>query len=143
MEVYNKTTCESSCLYTGLKLVVYSDSTVCSSCKLKNMHLWDDFLEKLVHYSDRVQCYFIFAPSNKKMYDAKLTLRTYSPNYPVFIDTLRIFEKENPHLSKNPRLHTFLLDENNNVLLVGNPLENKKIEEMFWKIVEERFGKRK
>lgn len=38
--------------------------------------------------------------------------------------------------------HTFLLDEDNNVLLVGNPLENKKIEEMFWQIVEEKLGKR-
>ena len=34
------------------------------------------------------------------------------------------------------------LDENNNVLLVGNPLENEKIEEMFWQILEEKLGKR-
>ncbi len=38
--------------------------------------------------------------------------------------------------------HTFLLDENNNVLLVGNSLENEKIEEMFWQILEEKLGKR-
>ena len=38
--------------------------------------------------------------------------------------------------------HTFLLDENNNVLLVGNPLDNEKIEEMFWQIVEKKLGKR-
>ena len=40
------------------------------------------------------------------------------------------------------RFHTFLLDENNNVLLVGNPLDNEKIEEMFWQIVEKKLGKR-
>ncbi len=33
------------------------------------------------------------------------------------------------------------LDEDDNVILVGNPLRNKKIEEMFYKIVEERLGK--
>ena len=38
--------------------------------------------------------------------------------------------------------HTFLLNENNNVLLVGNPLENETIEEMFWQIVEGKLGKR-
>lgn len=37
-------------------------------------------------------------------------------------------------------LHTFLLDEDNKVILVGNPLHNKKIEEMFYKIVEEKLG---
>ena len=39
-------------------------------------------------------------------------------------------------------MHTFLLDENNNVLLVGNPLENEKIKKLFWQIVEEKLGKR-
>ena len=47
----------------------------------------------------------------------------------------------NPHLPKNKALHTFLLDENNNVILVGDPLHNKKIEEMFYKIVKEKLGK--
>lgn len=47
----------------------------------------------------------------------------------------------NPHLPKNKALHTFLLDENNNVILVGNPLHNKKIEKIFYKIVEEKLGK--
>ena len=61
-------------------------------------------------------------------------------DYPILLDTLREFEKLNPHLPKNRALHTFLLDENNNVILVGNPLHNKKIEEMFYKIVEEKLG---
>ena len=52
------------------------------------------------------------------------------------------FEKLNPHLPKNKVLHTFLLDENNNVILVGNPLHNKKIEKMFYKIVEENWVNR-
>ncbi len=38
--------------------------------------------------------------------------------------------------------HTFLLDENNNVILVGNPMINKKNEDMMLAIVEEKFGKK-
>ena len=53
-------------------------------------------------------------------------------NYPILLDTLGEFEKLNPHLPKNHLLHT---------VLVGNPLRNKKIEEMFYKIVEEKLGK--
>ena len=37
-------------------------------------------------------------------------------------------------------LHTFLLDENNEVFVVGNPLENEKIERMFWRTVKEKLG---
>ena len=62
-------------------------------------------------------------------------------NYPIILDTLGHFAKLNPHLPKNKALHTFLLDENNNVILVGNPLHNKKIKEMFYRIVEDRLGK--
>ena len=62
-------------------------------------------------------------------------------NYPIILDTLGQFAKLNPHLPKNKALHTFLLDENNNVILVGNPLHNKKIKEMFYRIVEDRLGK--
>lgn len=68
-------------------------------------------------------------------------MKNNSLDYPVLLDTLGEFEKLNPHLPKNKALHTFLLDENNNVILVGNPLHNKKIEEMFNKIVEEKLGK--
>lgn len=57
-------------------------------------------------------------------------------DYPILIDTLGEFERLNPHLPKNQALHTFLLDENNRVILVGNPLRNKKIKEMFYKRVE-------
>ena len=57
------------------------------------------------------------------------------------LDTLKEFERLNPHLPKNRALHTFLLDENNRVILVGNPSRNEKIKEMFYKIVEEKLGK--
>ena len=62
-------------------------------------------------------------------------------DYPILLDTLGEFEKLNPHLPKNRALHTFLLDENNNVILVGNPSQNRKIKEMFYKTVEEKLGK--
>lgn len=59
---------------------------------------------------------------------------------PVYIDTLGIFQKNNPHLPKNPRLHTFLLDANNHVILVGNPLYNTKIKEMYDRVIHEKLS---
>lgn len=47
-------------------------------------------------------------------------------SYPIYMDTTGVFRRTNPQLPSNPMLHTFLLDENNEVLAVGNPLENEK-----------------
>lgn len=38
--------------------------------------------------------------------------------------------------------HTFLLDENNKVILVGNPIANVKIGDMLQPIVEKEVGEK-
>ena len=55
-------------------------------------------------------------------------------------DTTGVFRRTNPQLPSNPMLHTFLLDENNEVLVVGTPLVNEKIDRMFWRTVKEKLG---
>ncbi|MBS4809127.1 MAG: hypothetical protein KH071_14815 [Paraprevotella sp.] len=69
-------------------------------------------------------------------------MKQITPSCPVYLDSLGVLERANPQIPSNPDLHTFLLDEDNNVLLVGNPIWNEKIKEMFWQIVEEKLGKR-
>ena len=125
-----------------LKLVVYSDSSACSSCAIKRMYNWDSFIKYAEKYQGRLKFYFLFYPARKDIKALKFDLRANTFDYPIFIDSAGVFEKENTHLPKNHQLHTFLLDKDNKVILVGNPLENKKIEEMFYKIVEERLGKK-
>lgn len=96
------------------------------------MDLWNPLLEYSKSYNGLLNFYFIFRPAKKDIKDVKLVLsKNVKFNYPVFLDTLGEFEKLNPHLPKNKALHTFLLDENNNVILVGDPLLNKKIERCF------------
>lgn len=123
------------------KMVIYIDSSECASCSIKQMNGWDSVISKTIEFADKINFYFIFAPKKIDVITVKRTLIAEGFKHPVLIDTLRQFEKLNPHLPKNKALHTFLLDENNNVILVGNPLHNKKIEEMFYKIVEEKLGK--
>lgn len=126
-----------------LRLIVYSDSASCSSCAVDKLYMWTDFCQRTEVYKNELDYGFIFCPKSKDRIDVEFAISTLRHfNHSVYVDTLGLFERFNPYLSKNPRLHTFLLDENNNVLLVGNPLENEKIEEMFWQIVEERLGKR-
>ena len=123
-------------------MVVYVDSVVCSSCRLKEMYKWDDFLSKLESVSSQIKVFFIFATSYDNIRKLKISAKTLPNSFPIYMDTTNIFLRMNPHIPHNPMFHTFLLDENNNVLLVGNPLENEKIKKLFWQIVEEKLGKR-
>ena len=140
MQCYNK---EDNILDVELlKFVVFSDSIECVSCKLKRMYMWNSLMSKIEKENIPVGFHFIFSPQKEDMSMFEFAIETIPSSGSIYVDTTNIFLRKNPHIPQNPVMHTFLLDENNNVLLVGNPLENKKIEEMFWKIVEERFGKR-
>lgn len=109
-----------------LKYVIYNDSLDCTSCALNKMYLWNDFIEYAKPYNGRLKYYFIFSPSRKDCKNVELILKEDNLDYPILLDTLNEFVKLNPHLPKNRVLHTFLLDEDNRVILVGNPLHNKK-----------------
>ena len=41
----------------------------------------------------------------------------------------------NMHLPDNNMLHSFLLDKENRVVLVGSPLQNDKMEKLFWELL--------
>ncbi len=124
-----------------LKLLIYTDSSECSSCTINKMFLWDNLIEYSRRYKGNLKFYFIFSPRQQDEEGIRIALTNNAFDYPVLVDTIGEFAKLNPHLPKNKALHAFLLDENNNVILVGNPLHNKKIKEMFYRIVEDRLGK--
>lgn len=123
------------------KLIVYADSVECTACAINHINLWERFINYAKQFDDQLRFYFIFFPMQKELHGIKLMIANTKFDYPILLDSLGEFERLNPHLPQNKALHTFLLDENNNVLLVGNPLHNKKIEEMFYKVVEEKLGK--
>lgn len=59
----------------------------------------------------------------------------------MYIDSTNIFKKENPNIPSEEMFHVFLLDENDSIILVGNPLFNTQIEDMLIKQVNERMRK--
>lgn len=123
------------------KLIIYNDSLGCTSCGINKLYLWDDLIQYASQFNKRLKFYFIFAPSSKDISDLKISLRNSFFKYPILLDTLGEFGKLNPNLPKSKTLHTFLLNENNDVILIGNPLYNKEIEKLFYKITQELLAK--
>ena len=120
-----------------VKLVIWYDSLVCSSCQLSRMYEWNN----IVTYADSLASWFsiiyLFTPKIDDIDRVNVVLKTNNFDYPLFIDRNSSFIKQNPNLPKNRRLHSFLLDKNNRVVLLGNPLYNPALWALYKRTIQE------
>lgn len=123
-----------------LKLVHYVDSATCSTCYLQKIAIYGLLFSMETQSNNDFYNVFIINPNiiaKKKLisdFSGKLIPQT------IFVDSANVFMEVNPNIPSESMFHTFLLDENNKVILVGNPTFNKQIEDMMLSIVEEKLG---
>lgn len=125
-----------------LKLVHYVDSATCSTCYLHKIAA-NELLFRLEKLSNN-EFYniFIINPDNKAKKRLESDFQDKAIPQTIFVDSANVFTEVNPNIPSESMCHTFLLDEKNNVILVGNPIANEKIEDMFLSIVEKKLGKK-
>ncbi len=127
----------SSITSSDYKIVNYIDSVGCMRCK-SQLPLWQSFIDTAkAIFDDKLSVCIIMHP--KRWYDAEHTIKKDSFPYPVCIDINDSLNKLN-HFPSDPRFHCFLLDENNKVILIGNPVQNPKIKELYLRTICERLG---
>lgn len=127
------------------KLVHYVDSVQCSTCYLSKKELLEDVLNLESESNGIFSNVFIVEPGTKKTaikllsddYTHKLTPQT------LFIDTEGAFIKKNPVVPKNEIFHTFLLDENNKVIFVGNLLIGEHFRRKLIIVIKDQLSKGK
>ncbi|MEQ3234672.1 DUF1573 domain-containing protein [Bacteroides cellulosilyticus] len=121
------------------KIITYVDSTGCTSCKLKFSE-WKELMNTIDSLRpDSVQFLFFFFPKRgTEIYQSLLADRF---KYPVCIDEEDSLNKLNSFPS-DMAFQTFLLDKDNKVKAIGNPVHNPKIKELYMKILmgEETTG---
>lgn len=118
-------------------MVVYVDSSACSSCTLDKMYVWNKSIEKARKQGNRLKYVFIIAPKAEQLEDAYLSIESNGLESPVYVDTAYVFRKANPHLPEERMYHSFLLDAKDSVVIVGNPMGNPKIDGLINKIVNQ------
>ena len=111
------------------KILTYVDSVGCLSCKLQ-LDRWKELMED--GGFSGVDFLFFFSP--EKMRDIVGTLRMEGFTHPVCIDRDKRLNRLN-HFPADPTFQTFLLDKDNRVLAVGNPVHNPKVKELYLKII--------
>ena len=118
--------------------IVYSDSVDCSSCRLSNLVYWNDFIYEIKKKTNHVGFRFIFSPSKSDIGAFMCTARNINVSSQVYLDSANVFARQNQHIPNDVLYHTFLLDQNLNVILVGDPVRNKKIYDFFWTILSDK-----
>lgn len=117
-----------------LKLVVFSDTTNCSQCYISHLMDWNDLLQLENNYP-KLSFYFVMAARKNEGNILSELLRNCGLRHVVYVDTANVFLSKNPHINVPEVFHTFLLDKDNRVVLVGNPLKNQAIYEIFMDIL--------
>lgn len=119
-----------------LKIILYADDKGCVSCKLR-LKDWTIFLGQLdsVACNQVASCFYLC--SQKKYVKALIEREVF--NYPVCVDVNDDINKLN-HFPDDDRFRCFLLDENNRVVLIGNPVQNPKIKDLYIRTICERLG---
>lgn len=119
------------------KLVIYVDSSRCTKCFINQLPDWKELLSLEKEEGSHMQFIFILEPHRGDSDSTKNSLEKSGFEHYVFIDQNSIFREANTHIPHGSEYHTFLLDKNNNIILVGNPLRNDRINKLFLK----RIGK--
>jgi hypothetical protein len=112
------------------RLVVWVDSVTCSSCKMNRMFEYEDIIKLRDEVGEGFVPVFVFSPPRARMDEVLWSLELSQFGYPVFLDEEGAFFAANGHIPSDSRFHTFLLDRDGRVVLVGDPLNNPGL----WKL---------
>ena len=114
------------------KVLTYIDSVGCASCKLQ-LHRWKEWVHEIDSLTDgKVPFLFYFHP--KDMKELRYLTRRDGFSYPVCFDEKDELNRLN-RFPSDMTFQTFLLDRNNKVVAIGNPIHNPKVKELYLELI--------
>ena len=130
--IYGKDTIDYVTTKTSYTIVSYIDSVGCTSCRLQ-LFRWREYITEQDSLSlGNVTYKFIFHPKDIK--ELSSLLRKDNFDFPVWIDNEDSFNGMN-ELPSEHAFHTFLLDDENRVVVIGDPIQNPKIKELYQRMI--------
>lgn len=131
---------DTTLLERPLKMIVYINQDGCTDCKLRGLLPYYMFILEN-EYLDNFGVVIILNTVDREL--AESTLADMRFRRTVFYDLDNSFERLNPHLPQNEQFHTFLLNEENKVILVGAPVYNEKLKKLYLKEMKRGLNKEK
>lgn len=98
-----------------------------------HLHDWEKFISYIDSLTNKqVKCALIANPENK--YEFIDILEKYGFKHPIYIDEKDDFNRAN-HFPSKMSFHTFLVDNKNKVIFIGNPINSSGVRESYIKII--------
>ena len=110
---------------TEFQLIRYIDARQCTSCSLKQLSY-----ELLDSLPGNVTTKLVVNADKGKVALVKRYLHHLNGTMDIYVDTASCFRDINPQIPDNPLFHTFLINQNDSIVLVGDPLRNNKIRDL-------------
>lgn len=127
------------CKQAKLKLVHYVDSVQCTTCYLQKVAQYEKLFQLEQETNYRFVNVFVIAPGSNRKRMLLLDHKDKLLPQMLFVDTAHVFTEKNKTIPSEEIYHTFLLNENDSVILVGNPVVYPKIAEIFYSTVKGRL----
>ncbi|NCB70120.1 MAG: DUF1573 domain-containing protein [Bacteroidia bacterium] len=135
--VYEKDTLLSGFYSSPYKILLYVDSTGCTSCKLK-LYEWQRLIaEADTALAGKLSFVFCFQPKNKD--ELLFLFKRDRFNYPIVVDETNLINQLNGFPQK-AEFQCFLLDIDNKVISVGNPTLNPKVWDLYKQIISGKIN---
>ena len=112
-----------------LKLVVFLDSANCTSCNLMHINNWNSIIYK-ANQITAVDFIFIMETTSENKEEIISLYHNSLFHYNIYLDLNHITKQKNSFLD-NPLFHCLLVDKNDKIIFVGNPLNSEKVQESF------------
>ncbi len=115
------------------KILIYVDSVGCTSCKLQ-LHKW----KELIEYTDSItngSIPYLFFFQSKDDKELRYLLKQDNFDRPVCIDYANLLDNSNK-FPTDMTFQTFLLDRDNKVIAIGNPVHNLAVKDLYLKLIQ-------
>ena len=124
------------------RIVIWYDSTECSICRINDLHKYKSFEQYCQNLAFGPDVIFLFSPTRETVSQLceEAPSNTKLHDYPIYIDTANMFAKLNPCIPENKLMHSFLLDATSLVSLVGNPIQNQAMFDLYKMTIDEMLN---
>lgn len=117
------------------KLVKYVEVFDCSDCQINHLSSFDNDTYNSGVSKNISILYIVNIPHKIDYSELYSKLCEKRIRGTVYLDTCNAFLQANPHIPDNPMFHTFVLNENDSVVLIGDPFKNKGMEDLLLKVI--------
>lgn len=124
-----------------IRLVRYAEVLNCSDCQINQLASFDNYTYNSGLAHDISILYIVNIPHEVDPVELYFKLCKKRIRGTVYLDTCNVFLQANPHIPNNPLFHTFVLNESDSVVMIGDPFKNKRMEALLRTVIGKERGR--